>query len=467
MMKYIFYDFRPLIITKQAIIILLWGFLPLVMVTHTSAKESVMIYTGTVLEEHGHRLLNGVELCEERYSLQQEDGELLPLDATQSKESLADYVGRKVTLQIDAKKSMQLLPIQEETMGQSENERERTILASQGEQSILYLRCSFPELPPIAEEKSRFLQMEQELNNYWHDLSFGRFDLSRSVVSSSYTLPSRLTEYQTNFVTTSQQLTQILQDCTAEAEAEVNFNDHSAIILLLNGSLGASWSGTRPLELDGVEKQWPVVWLMDWGWKQAGTPSLKHEMGHLFGLAHSADAENNVYGNYWDIMSVSWSQHTIGYNKQKLGWLTPQEQLTILPGQTKTIVLHDLASELPNRLKLINIPVVSGEIDHLTAELRVGRGYDSNILSDGLVLHEIDLDRMERNPISGNERPLPAKLATPQQGDGNRAWQAGEQFISRYGVQITIHTIENGQSEVTITNQGYSTFLPMVFTAEK
>lgn len=338
-----------------------------------------------------------------------------------------------------------------------------------GLNNVLILPCAFADKPIPTLRDGYFDDMRDELRAYWQELSFNKLDIGQSDVAGWHTLPLTLGEYEQMHVTSA--LTLIFEHCTSAADLDVDYSEVSMINILLNDSLGASWAGQRYAELDGRAQLWPVSWNMDWAWERSGRYVLKHEMGHLFGMSHSMSENGSEYGNEWDSMSYSFSQHTIGYNKAKLGWLDSAEIVPIHSGTTQTITLSTL-STANDGVKLLIVPVVGSETDHYTVEFRQLGLYDRMLIGTSVVIHDIDHERIVENPISNASQVIPARAAQFSQGsihNGDSLWETGETFISPEGVQIEIIAIDTncddpvcGTATVRVTNPGYSTFLPIV-----
>ncbi len=338
-----------------------------------------------------------------------------------------------------------------------------------GLNNLLILPCAFADQPIPTLRDNYFSDMRDELRLYWRELSYDQLDIGESEITNWYTLPLTLEAYQQMDITSA--LTLIFEQCTAAADLEVDFSDIAMINILLNESLGASWAGQRQANLDGTFKLWPITWNMDWAWERSGRYTLKHEMGHLFGMSHSMGKNGSEYGNSWDTMSHSLSQHTIGYNKMQLGWLDSAEIAQVNSGTTQTYTLSALASPVAG-VKLLTVPVVGSETDLFTVEFRQIGGYDKMIIGTSIVIHEIDYEREIINPISHTPQIIPVQLSQFTQEsihNGDSLWEAGETFISPEGVQIHISAIDTdcadllcGTATVTVTNPGYTTFLPTV-----
>ncbi len=338
-----------------------------------------------------------------------------------------------------------------------------------GLNNMLILPCAFADQPVPSLRDSYFSEMRDELRDYWLELSYNRLDIGVSEVAAWQILPLRLVDYQQMDVTDA--LTLIFEQCTTAANMNTDFSDVSMINILLNESLGASWAGQRYAELDGKAQLWPVSWNMDWAWERSGRYILKHEMGHLFGMSHSIGKHGSEYGNAWDMMSQSLSQHTVGYNKMTLGWLDAADIRQINAGQTYTHTLTALASAADG-VKLLTIPVTSSDTDTFTVEFRQTGKYDRVIPGTSVVIHEIDHERVVVNPISQASQIIPVRQSQFTQEsihNGDSLWEAGETFVSPEGVEIEIIAIDTncddivcGSAKVRVTNPGYSIYLPTI-----
>ena len=116
-------------------------------------------------------------------------------------------------------------------------------------------------------------------------------------------------------------------------------------------------------------------------------------MGHALGLSHSnnSDGDSNPYDNMWDVMSGNYACpyggtscpesfddcvdptyfnvpiHMIAYHKQRLGWLSPAEVVTLSNFQPGTLKLIPLSAP-GNGVRMIRIPRPDGRL--VTVEAR-------------------------------------------------------------------------------------------------
>ena len=133
------------------------------------------------------------------------------------------------------------------------------------------------------------------LDDYWREVSYGQINLEGSRVVGWYRLPQPAAAYRAA-ETTPSDLDLLAGNCIAAADADVHFPDFAGINLVFNQLLGDStWGGRRCLELDGVSRCYGITWL--WPPASAKPAKVVHEIGHTFGLKHSAAGSGEVYGN--------------------------------------------------------------------------------------------------------------------------------------------------------------------------
>ena len=108
-----------------------------------------------------------------------------------------------------------------------------------GSQPYATLLCRYsdqPSRPALAPIRQMFLGANPAgMDHYWREVSNGGINLSGSEVFGWYDLPSPKRTYIT---TTSYQLVELLIDCVAAADADVDFGNFVGINVLVNSDLG-------------------------------------------------------------------------------------------------------------------------------------------------------------------------------------------------------------------------------------
>ena len=158
-------------------------------------------------------------------------------------------------------------------------------------------------------------------------------------------------------------LNQLAQDCTAAADADIDFATVKGINLMFNDNLdGYAWGGSMALTLDGIYKSWRTTWEPPWAYSDISV--IAHEMGHGFGFPHSSGSYGLVYDNAWDVMSKDryncatgapadhpvygcTAQHTIAYHKDLDGWIPSSAKLTLAASSPPTTVTLQPLSGVP------------------------------------------------------------------------------------------------------------------------
>jgi len=313
-----------------------------------------------------------------------------------------------------------------------------------GPQPWVTLLCKFQD---VAAEPANFdyFQMygtsRPGLDHYWRELSYDAINLTGSTTVGWVTLPQpRAFYYQggtgmINFTTSS-------RDCALAADAQVNFANFSGINMIFNGAvdgmnlyagLGASTFQT----LDGVTRTWRATWIANGG----NIGLMGHEMGHTFGLSHSSGPSGF---NPWDIMSFVRQQHTIGYHKDLLGWLSGR-RVDVVPGTVATITLDGLSRPSTGN-QLVKVPIF-GTSRFFTVEARMLFGYDDVLPGTAVIIHEVD----------------PARIANPalvidtdgngDDSDGGARWVPGEKFTDTpSGVEILVTAATASGFVVVVSN---------------
>ena len=293
------------------------------------------------------------------------------------------------------------------------------------------------------------------LDHYWREQSYNQMTITGSqAVSHWYTLPYPRAYYIVGDVAN---LNALANDCAAAADAEVNYAAFVGINLMFNDDLDDyAWGGGHYMTLDGVHRLWYLTWEPPWGYRDLTV--IAHEMGHGFGLPHSAFNRSKVYDNRWDVMSDTWKdcansrdptygclgQQTIAYHKDLEGWLVGR-QATVSPGSQITLTLEQLDLPATENLLLAKVPV-SGTNRFYTVEVRRKVGYDVKLPGQAVILHLVD-----------PSQKIPAQLVdldgNTDTGDAGAQWLAGETFSDAVnGIWIRIDESLPTGFVVTISN---------------
>jgi M6 family metalloprotease-like protein len=334
-----------------------------------------------------------------------------------------------------------------------------------GHQPWVSILCKFLDYSDEPKDLVYFQGMYSDtypgLDHYWREQSFDLVDLIGSGAFGWYVLPYPRSHY----VPPSGYMDwgAAAQDCTAAADAYVDFSPFVGINLMFNADLdGYAWGGSWYLCLDGVCQQWRMTWEPPWGYGNIGV--IAHETGHGFGLPHSSGDYGQTYDNAWDVMSDVWSngdrggvdpvygtmgQHTISYHKNILEWIDSDQMVVVPTGTRRTVVVEQIALPQTDEAMGIKIQINDSQNYFYTVETRRFAGYDSWLPGEAVIIHHVDVNRADGNPAhvvdidhNGNT------------GDAGAMWLPGESFVdTTSGIVVIVGAATETGFVVTVENQ--------------
>jgi len=335
-----------------------------------------------------------------------------------------------------------------------------------GPQPWVSILCKFSDVPAEPKNLAYFQGMYSAnypgLDHFWQEQSYGLANLEGSAAFGWFTLPKPRDYYlpggNLDWWTAA-------AECTAAADAAVDFSPYVGINLMFNDTLDCcAWGGTWYACLDGVCKNWRTTWEPPWGYENIGV--IGHETGHGFGLPHSSGDYGQTYDNQWDVMSDVWSngnrggthptygtmgQHTISYHKEILGWIDDDQTVTIPIGFQRTVKLERLAlPQTDNTLGAV-VPIDTYGNHFITVEARQLTGYDAWLprqtgWNQAVIIHDVLVSR--DNPahvvdVDGNGNT----------GDAGAIFLPGELYTSPDGIIVTVVSATSTGFVVNINNR--------------
>lgn len=324
--------------------------------------------------------------------------------------------------------------------------------ATLGTTRWITLACRFGD---IAEEqrsigffRGQYGEAVGQLGHYWREVSYGKINLTGSDARGWYALPkprSHYMSYSSSEQKDEANLDALFDDCTAAADADVDFSQVVGINLMFNGDLdGYAWGGGSCATLDGESRCWSVTWNPPWSFNNLAP--LAHEMGHGYGLPHSdnSDGDADTYDNPWDVMSDSWSnavvdgtygsrpKHVNVLQRDRLGWIDAARRRTIVYGAARTRVALDYASLAGGdnaRMLVLQAPQSADPYRSTayTVEARRPTGaYEAALAGNAVIIHKVGGDYYRYVAQSMDADRPPANVANNE----GSMFKVGESWMS-------------------------------------
>ncbi len=332
------------------------------------------------------------------------------------------------------------------------------VVAQTGSHPIVTILCAYPDstTPMLPKEVfQRWLEPGAAypgIDDVYRELSFGQFNLSGSIVVGWYRLPHPYDFYWTS---SGFDLSAMATDCTAAADADVDFPRFAGINVQTSGP-GQTSYGTAGLTIDrdGQRKVYGFTWV------NSPTPAgYEHEIGHTLGWPHSQGGYGASYDSKWDVMSnlylffdystspQTWvGQHTIAANKEYAGWIPSSRIYSPELPSTRHFVLERLAKPASTTNVLeVKVPMSSPAGQFYTIEARRFSGYDEHLPGEGVILHTVDYTRPEWAWV----------VDVDHNGDPNDAgamWTPSEEFSdSLNGLTVRVNSATASGYDVIVT----------------
>ena len=324
------------------------------------------------------------------------------------------------------------------------------------------------------------------MDHYWKEISSNNINLSSSQVGDGtkqvkfwYQLEGKASDYADG---SAQDREDILKECTAKADEDVDFRNFMGINLVLSDTIGCcAWGGSRELTLDGQTENYAVTWLPQPF--ASGHDWFSHEMGHGFGLPHSSGPYRATYDSEWDVMSGSGvcdeakpdgvrtldgatikpiltepaykciSVDTISYHADLLKWITNRKYEVNTTGTHRGINIERL-DQPPNSsgYLMAKIPIKGSKTQFYTVEARRLKGSDSTtspydgdlngrIPGEAVVIHKVNTTLGDRNA-----KVVDSTTSGSNPNDAGAMWLLGETFTDKTN-GITIKVVGENSSK--------------------
>ena len=311
---------------------------------------------------------------------------------------------------------------------------------------------------------------------FWVENSYGKITLAGSRTFGWYDLPHPRSYYiydRNGDGTEDVDFDRINKDGLDVADPDVDFTKYQGVNFVVNQRLdGGLYGGGTFVDRDGLSgnSRYYRATYLSGTVNQAG---FAHEMGHGYGLPHSAVAKacgNLCYDSLWDVMSGgsrydplkypfdAITTHMITPYKDKLGWIDADRQRTVAIGQSTSFDLFP-TTDNSGGIVMIKIPFAGipnygyygGK--YYTIEYRRPEKFDAIIPAEAVIIHFVDpLDYVS-----------PARLISRNQEHStvsDETWLTGDTFSDpKSGVSVSIgEKNTNGSISIRVMKTSVSSY---------
>jgi M6 family metalloprotease-like protein len=307
---------------------------------------------------------------------------------------------------------------------------------------VVNLLCKYSDRPAEprtpAQMQAKFANQFGGMDHYFREVSDGAINLTGTQTRGWYTLPQPKSAYE--------QGADMMGDCAAAADADVNFQNFRMVNMFFNEPIGLPTGGVAwNIGRDGVTSiaytRIPAA---------AGHHLVAHEMVHAFGLyyIHSTNDPYDIISDPHAYTSAVErgepfglvGQGPIAPNRNNLGWIAAARKVSHGAG-SRQVTLQPLSQSGGSGLLMAEIPFGSTGLDFYTAEYRRKVGYDQGLPAEGVVIH-----RVTETELQGMYFLDSVTVAT--------VLSQGQTFSGDGGLTIRVDTLTPSGATLTINRTG-------------
>ncbi len=339
-----------------------------------------------------------------------------------------------------------------------------------GSRRFLNVLCKYAGSAVEPEPQSYFAGLMSSANSvgldaYWREVSYNTVDLTGSVATAWGAMANTRSYYTSTYGSDwgrNAGLDAIATDCIQSVASTATPNDYQGINLIFNDALdGYAWGGTGSFQLNGTNYTKAMTWMPPWGYhavpgSTAGVTVMSHEMGHAFGFRHSANPAGATYQSAWDVMSGDrrscgaatlptygcLAQHTIGSNRVQAGWLGANRLFTynVAANITRAFTLTPI-EEAGGGAYLLGVVPRTGSTRQTTIELRRRVGRDARLLGDAVIIHDVQMGRIDPAWVQGTN------------GDAGAMFTQGASYpVPGTALTVTIPSFDPTSARIVVSN---------------
>lgn len=327
-----------------------------------------------------------------------------------------------------------------------------TFVKPDGNVKAIMLLADFSDLPATETPDAAASAFLPEASDFFTETSYGRMHLDVTVLRRWLRMPSPAAQYAYNPRSGGDPCL-FVRDAIAAADPDVDFSQFSLVYFV--PALGAdiftvalSPLNVTVISADATRLRHLTILGRDFRFPgddpNTARYGMAHETSHQFGLpdlyAAVPTTSSFEFVGFWDVMSLhTTGAHYTAWQKQKLGWLRPDEMVCIAGGGLEA-TLQPI--ETAGGLKSVALRLSPTRA--IVAEVRRHIGRDAGIGEEGVLVYSVDAS------VASGAGPIRVLPSTTVVDPGTQG-QLGPLYNATFGlVAGKSHHFEDAAAGVTI-----------------